>query len=56
MERLELTHPVFSTQAMREADLATIEEFGIPGFTLMESASRAAAAVIERRFGVRAGS
>lgn len=56
MERLELTHPVFSTRAMRDADLATIEEFGIPGITLMESASRAAAELIQDRFGIQAGS
>ena len=40
MERLELTRPVLSTAAMRDADRATIEDFGIPGYTLMESASR----------------
>jgi len=31
--------PVFSTGAMREADRGTIEDLGIPGFTLMERAS-----------------
>ncbi len=36
---------VLSTAAMREADRRTIELFGIPGFTLMESAGRRAAEV-----------
>ena len=55
MERLELTHPVFSTEAMRRADRATIEDFGLPGYTLMESASRAAAAAIRERFSLSPG-
>ncbi len=56
MERLELTRPVLSTAAMRDADRATIEDFGIPGYTLMESASRGAAAAIEERFELGPGS
>ncbi|MEX0746518.1 MAG: NAD(P)H-hydrate epimerase, partial [Rhodothermales bacterium] len=43
--------PVLTAEAMREADRYTIEEFGIPGFTLMESAGREAAAVIETAVG-----
>ncbi|MEM1448888.1 MAG: NAD(P)H-hydrate dehydratase [Planctomycetota bacterium] len=43
--------PVFSTEAMRAADRATIEEFGIGGFTLMETAARASADAIEERHG-----
>ena len=51
MLRTDLTLPVFSTDAMREADRATIEEFGLPGFTLMETAARGATDVIEARCG-----
>ena len=47
--------PVLTAEAMREADRCTIEDVGLPGFTLMESASRAAAAWIARRFGPMAG-
>ena len=32
--------PVLGAAAMRQADRVTIEEIGIPGFTLMESAGR----------------
>ena len=35
--------PVLSAKAMRRADERTIKSLGIPGFTLMESAGRAAA-------------
>lgn len=38
--------PVLSASAMREADRLTIEDIGIPGFTLMESAGREAARVV----------
>lgn len=55
MKRLELTHSVFSTQATRDAERATIDGFGIPGFTLMESASRAAAREILERFKLHPG-
>lgn len=48
-------HPVLSAGAMREADRQTIEEFGIPGFTLMETAGRGAADAIEHRYGTIAG-
>lgn len=43
--------PVLTSEAMREADRYTIEEFGISGRTLMEVAGREAASVIGRRFG-----
>lgn len=39
--------PVLSTEAMRAADRATIEELGVPGFTLMETAARGALAELE---------
>ncbi len=40
---------------MRAADRATIEEFGIPSFALMETASRGAFAAIEERYGPSGG-
>jgi len=43
--------PVLTAGAMREADRFTIEDFGIAGRTLMETAGREAAAIIERHFG-----
>ena len=43
--------PVLTAEAMREADRQTIEEYGIPGFTLMESAGRAATQAIQAFFG-----
>ena len=43
--------PVLSAEAMRAADAFTIDEFGIPGFTLMESAGRGTALLIERLMG-----
>lgn len=39
--------PVFSTEAMREADRRAMEEVGIPGRLLMETAGRGSAAAIE---------
>ncbi|NBC16000.1 MAG: NAD(P)H-hydrate dehydratase [Bacteroidetes bacterium] len=48
-------HPVLSAEAMREADRVTIEDIGLPGFTLMESASRGAAARIAERYGPMEG-
>lgn len=47
--------PVLSTEAMRAADRATIEDFGVPGFALMETAARGAFAAIEERYGPSAG-
>lgn len=44
-------HPLLTADAMRAADRYTIETFGLPGFTLMETAGRGAAALIEERFG-----
>lgn len=44
-------YPVLSAAAMRDADRRTIEWFGIPGFTLMESAGRAAASLLEEHMG-----
>lgn len=43
--------PVLTSDAMRDADRYTIEEFGISGRTLMEVAGREAAVLIENRFG-----
>ena len=43
--------PLLSAEAMRAADEATIEHLGIPGFTLMETAARGVAAVIEEAYG-----
>ena len=43
--------PVFATDAMREADRRTMEEAGLPGLTLMETAGRGAAQRIAERFG-----
>ena len=50
-----LFEPVLSTEAMRAADRRTIEAFGLPGFTLMETAGRGAADAIETAFGPMAG-
>ena len=47
--------PVLTAEAMREADRFSIEEYGIPGFTLMETAARAAADQIEQAFGPMGG-
>lgn len=49
---IDLLHPVLTAAEIREADRLAIESFGIPGFTLMETAGRAAAGVINRRFGI----
>lgn len=43
--------PILSTEAMRAADRATIDELGVPGFTLMETAARGALAEIEELAG-----
>lgn len=51
MRHLDLCTPVYSTAAMREADRATMEDFGIPGFTLMETAARGAVRAIAERYG-----
>ncbi|MEM6785004.1 MAG: NAD(P)H-hydrate dehydratase [Bacteroidota bacterium] len=51
MRHLDLCTPVYSTAAMREADRATMEDFGIPGFTLMETAARGAVHAIVERYG-----
>ena len=44
--------PILSADAMRAADHATIETWGVPGRVLMESAGRAAAREIVARFEV----
>jgi NAD(P)H-hydrate epimerase len=51
MARLNPTTPLLTAEAMREADRYTMEDYGIPGFTLMESAGRGAAAAIRERYG-----
>lgn len=43
--------PVLTAAAQREADRRTIEEFGLPGATLMENAGRGAAATIAQQMG-----
>jgi len=40
--------PVLTAQAQREADRLTIDDFGVSGLTLMETAGRAVAAQIEK--------
>lgn len=50
-----LATPVLTAAQMREADRVTIEDFGIPSHTLMESASRAAARIIIECHGPVAG-
>lgn len=40
---MKLRDPVLTASAMRRADDFTIDDFGIPGFTLMESAGRGTA-------------
>ena len=47
--------PVFSTAAMREADRRTMEEAGLPGAVLMETAGRGVARRIAERLGSVAG-
>ena len=47
--------PALTAEAMREADRISIEDYGIPGFTLMETAGRAAVDQIEQVFGAMAG-
>jgi ADP-dependent NAD(P)H-hydrate dehydratase / NAD(P)H-hydrate epimerase len=47
----DLFEPVLSTEAMREADRRTIEEFGLPSRVLMETAARGVADALEVRFG-----
>ena len=48
---LRAVYPVLTAAAMREADRFTIEDYGIPGITLMESAGRSAADRIEQYYG-----
>jgi NAD(P)H-hydrate epimerase len=43
--------PVLNALQMREADRRTIEDFGLPGFSLMETAGRAATREIAAHFG-----
>ena len=43
--------PLLTAEAMRAADGFTIDTYGIPGFTLMESAGRGAANVLLDRYG-----
>ena len=47
--------PALTAQAMREADQKTIAWFGIPGFTLMESAGRAALHALHETYGTLQG-
>jgi NAD(P)H-hydrate epimerase len=46
--------PVVTAAEMRALERATIEELGVPAFTLMETAGRACAAVARRMIGVGA--
>ena len=50
-----LPEPVLTARAMREADRRTIEELGLPGRVLMETAGRGAADVAARMLGTVAG-
>jgi NAD(P)H-hydrate epimerase len=43
--------PLLTAEAMRAADRYTIEEYGLPGFTLMESAGRGCAEAIRSAYG-----
>ncbi len=43
--------PALTADAMREADRYTIEEYGLPSFTLMESAGRGCAEHIQNAYG-----
>ena len=40
---------LFTAKEIKEVDRLTITEFGIPSFTLLESASRVVADIIEKR-------
>ena len=46
-----LCPPALTADAMRAADRYTIEEYGLPGFTLMETAGRGCAAHIQDVYG-----
>ena len=54
MTHLDLA-PILTAEAMRAADRFAIDDFGVPGFTLMETAGRAAAAWIDKIYGPMAG-
>lgn len=43
--------PALTADAMQAADRYTIEEYGLPGFTLMESAGRGCAAAVRSAYG-----
>src|SRR5690606_35957671 len=47
--------PVLTAATMREADRKTIEDLGLPGRVLLETAGRAACGTLEARFGAQAG-
>ena len=44
--------PVLTASAMKAADTQTIERFGIPGFTLMETAGRAVAREVQKHLAI----
>jgi len=46
-----LCPPILTADAMREADRYTIEDYGLPSLTLMESAGRGSAEHIQRAYG-----
>ena len=50
-----LSEPILTAKAMREADHRTIEQFGIPAFTLMEVAGRAAVQELQARIDLSPG-
>jgi len=52
---LDLFEPVLSTEAMRAADRATMEEFGLAGRVLMETAGRGVCDAVEQRLGPMEG-
>lgn len=55
MAHTDFPVPVLTAEAMRAADATTIDDLGVPGFTLMESAGRAAVAAMQARYGNLAG-
>jgi NAD(P)H-hydrate epimerase len=44
--------PLLTADAMRAADEHTIEDYGLPGFTLMESAGRGCAEILQAEYGL----
>lgn len=47
--------PLLTAEAMRSADRYTIEDYGLPGFTLMESAGRGCVDVLQSAYDLESG-